>query len=131
LHFQPLASAAIFQGLDLSLCLASEIFFSKNYKDSCYGSWRAIIILRKLFWRWNMFLKHKNTKTLIEVLTIPDLYNPFRQEILGQSHAGEELQDPTLFNKSELMFPSGEPLPNCWLNPHYLESKTLVNTLSR
>ncbi|KYC37234.1 acetyltransferase [Scytonema hofmannii PCC 7110] len=77
-----------------------------------------------------MFLKHKNMKTLIEVLTMPDLYNPFRQEIWGQSHAGEELQEPAFFEKSDLIFPSGESLPSCWLNPHYLEPNTLVNTLS-
>jgi hypothetical protein len=66
-----------------------------------------------------MFLLHKPTGSLIEVLTLPTLFNPCRAEITGVSHAGEELQDPTAFAKSELIFPSGEALPICWVNSHY------------
>ena len=40
---------------------------------------------------------------------------------MGQYHAGEEMQDPEIFLKSELIFPSGEPLPVCWIDPHYNE----------
>jgi hypothetical protein len=76
-----------------------------------------------------MFLKHKDTKTLIEILTIQDLYDPFCPEIMGQIHAGEELQDPTNFMKSELIFPSGESLPCCWLDPHYLETQTQTHAV--
>ena len=68
-----------------------------------------------------MFLKQKQTGDLIEVLAIADLYNPFKIEILGQSHCGEEMQDPEMFPKSELIFPSGEPLPICWINSQYNE----------
>lgn len=68
-----------------------------------------------------MFLKQKQTGDLIEVLAIADLYNPFKPEILAQSHAGEEMQDPEMFPKTELIFPSGEPLPVCWINSHYNE----------
>lgn len=77
-----------------------------------------------------MFLKHKQMNTLIEILNIQDLYDPFCREIMGQSHAGEELQDPAYFMKSELMFPSGESLPCCWLDPHYLESQSPSHALS-
>jgi hypothetical protein len=68
-----------------------------------------------------MFLKQKQTGDLIEVLAILDLYNPCKTEVTGQSHAGEEMQDPEIFPKSELVFPSGEPLPICWINSHYNE----------
>lgn len=68
-----------------------------------------------------MFLKEKHTGDLIEVLTMQDLYNPCQTEITGQYHAGEEMQDPETFLKSELMFPSGEPLPVCWTDSHYQE----------
>jgi hypothetical protein len=29
------------------------------------------------------------------------------------------MQDPEDYPKSELMFPSGEPLPRCWIEPNY------------
>lgn len=66
-----------------------------------------------------MFLKQKSSGDLIELLEVQDLYNPFKVEILGRFHAGEEMQDPEMFLKSELIFPSGEPLPRCWLDPDY------------
>jgi hypothetical protein len=66
-----------------------------------------------------MFLQHKVTDELIEILDCEGLYNPCQKEIVGMSHAGEEMQDPAPFLKSEMMFPSGEPLPRCWLDPHY------------
>jgi len=47
------------------------------------------------------------------------LVNPFEVSLQGRRHAGEELQDPEPFAKGELRFPSGEPLPLCWLNASY------------
>jgi hypothetical protein len=38
---------------------------------------------------------------------------------MGRFHAGEELQEPERFAKADLSFPSGEPLPRCWLDPGY------------
>ncbi|NJP12012.1 MAG: acetyltransferase [Leptolyngbyaceae cyanobacterium RU_5_1] len=64
-------------------------------------------------------MKHKQTATLIEILATQDLFDPFISGVLGQCHAGEELQDPTLYAKSELIFPSNEPLPRCWLDVNY------------
>lgn len=66
-----------------------------------------------------MFLKSKSHGELVEILEVENLYDPFKQEILGRFHAGEEMQDPETFHKSELMFPSGEPIPQCWLDPDY------------
>ncbi|GET38449.1 acetyltransferase [Microseira wollei] len=68
-----------------------------------------------------MFLKHFRSGDLVEVLTVDDLYNPCTKEIIGRYHAGEELQDPETFLKSELIFTSGEALPICWLDSHYQE----------
>ena len=68
-----------------------------------------------------MFLKHKFNGQLVEVLTLDSMYDPCLKEITGRMHAGEEMQDPETFPKSELIFPSGESLPVCWLNPHYRE----------
>lgn len=66
-----------------------------------------------------MFLKSKSHGELVEILEVENLYDPFKQEILGRFHAGEEMQDPETFRKSELMFPSGETIPQCWLDPDY------------
>ena len=68
-----------------------------------------------------MFLKHKFNGQLVEVLTLDSMYDPCLQEITGRMHAGEEMQEPETFIKSELIFPSGESLPICWLDPHYRE----------
>jgi hypothetical protein len=68
-----------------------------------------------------MFLLHRSNQVLVEILELSDLFDPFKTEVLGMSHAGEELQDPALFSKVELDFPSGESLPICWLDGHYRE----------
>lgn len=69
-----------------------------------------------------MYLKHESTGDLVEVLNIEKLFDPFAAEISGRFHAGEELQEPAPFRKADLVFPSGEPLPRCWTDPHYRES---------
>ncbi len=70
-----------------------------------------------------MFLKHKQTHDLIEVLTLSDVWDPCISTITGQSHAGEEMQDPEAFCKADLIFPSNESLPLCWLDPHYRQHR--------
>jgi hypothetical protein len=69
-----------------------------------------------------MFLTHKATDVLVEVMDLSELFNPCCSEITGREHAGEEMQDPTTFLKTELVFPSGEVLPRCWLDRHYRDS---------
>jgi hypothetical protein len=68
-----------------------------------------------------MFLKirHDDDSSLIEVLDVKELFDPFVQSISARIHGGEELQDPHHFAKSDVFFPSGEALPRCWLDPHY------------
>jgi hypothetical protein len=66
-----------------------------------------------------MFLKDKSNGHMVEVLDLDDLFNPSHHELLGCYHAGEELQDPEKFSKQGLEFPSGEPLPRCWMDAHY------------
>jgi hypothetical protein len=66
-----------------------------------------------------MFLKHEPSGSLVEVLSLADLYDPCQTMITGRFHAGEELQEPESFPKPELVFPSDEPLPVCWLDPDY------------
>jgi len=41
---------------------------------------------------------------------------------------GEEIQDPERIKKAELVFPSGEELPKCWIDIHYRDK---VNKLRK
>ena len=66
-----------------------------------------------------MFLMHKQSGSLVEILDISSLVDPCRPSLIGRFHAGEELQDPAKFSKEELTFPSGENLPRCWRDPAY------------
>lgn len=66
-----------------------------------------------------MFLKDKKNGDLVEVLALGELFDPFSGDISGRYQCGEELPEPEFFHKSELIFPSGEALPRCWLDPNY------------
>ena len=66
-----------------------------------------------------MYLRHLPSGDLVEVINLAGLFDPFEAGIQGRIHAGEELQDPARFVKSELAFPSGEGLPRCWVDPDY------------
>ncbi|MEO0348478.1 MAG: acetyltransferase [Cyanobacteria bacterium P01_A01_bin.15] len=70
-----------------------------------------------------MFVKLSNDKTLVEVLDIDALFNPFETEIQGRQQSGQSAQPPSAFNKTKLIFPSGEPLPQCWIDPDYQQKK--------
>lgn len=70
-----------------------------------------------------MFLKDQRNGELVEVLGLSDLFDPFRDSIVGRYNAGEEMPDPMSFRKSELMFCSNEALPECWINPDYRKAE--------
>lgn len=66
-----------------------------------------------------MFLKHKPTGDLIEVMDPRQMHDPLSAVVLGRLQAGEEVQEPEEFSKKDLVFPSGETLPRCWLDSQY------------
>jgi hypothetical protein len=66
-----------------------------------------------------MFLRTRQDGSLMEVLSLPKLFDPFATQLPGRLHAGEELQEPELFHKTDLLFTSGESLQRCWVDPHY------------
>ena len=70
-----------------------------------------------------MFLKKRDNGKLVEVLSLNDLFNPLHSQLVGRYNAGEELQDPEKFSKKELVFLSGEALPECWTDVHYRDSE--------
>ncbi len=70
-----------------------------------------------------MFLKQKSEGHLVEVLSLNDLFNPNHDSVVGRLSYGEELGEPDTFTKSNLIFPSGEELPRCWVDPHYRDQE--------
>lgn len=70
-----------------------------------------------------MYLKEQTSNHLIEVLSVQELFDPYKTALHGRSHYGEELQEPERFTKRDLVFLSGEELPRCWLDPHYRDGE--------
>jgi len=69
-----------------------------------------------------MYLKHAKSGDLVEVLDLEALFDPFKIDVTGRYHWGEEMQEPTSFAKRDLVFPSGEMLPRCWLDGRYRQA---------
>ncbi len=69
-----------------------------------------------------MLLQDRRTGTLVEVMDIQLLIDPMESEIVVQGQAGEEEQDPAPSKKDNLIFPSGEDLPRCWLDANYRDA---------
>lgn len=69
-----------------------------------------------------MFVKLNKDNTLVKVLDTEALFDPFKSEIKGQQQSGQAEQPPSSFEKSQLIFPSGESLPECWTNPDYQQA---------
>ncbi|TWT66426.1 acetyltransferase [Allorhodopirellula solitaria] len=66
-----------------------------------------------------MFMKESASDDLIKIDDVKQLSSPQESCVKGRRQAGEEEQDPRSFEKTELKFPSGEPLPQCWLDADY------------
>jgi hypothetical protein len=66
-----------------------------------------------------MFVKHSQDQTLIKIVDPNQLFDPVQPQVKGQEQAGQNEQPPRNFDKSRLMFPSGEALPQCWTDPEY------------
>lgn len=66
-----------------------------------------------------MLLQNKATSTLVEVMDIQSLINPMENGIFIRMQSGEEEQDPEINQKENLIFPSGEELPRCWLDSNF------------
>jgi len=66
-----------------------------------------------------MYLRDTRSGDLVEVTDLSELFDPCLEKVRGRLHAGEELQDVATFAKTDLLFPSGEGLPRCWLDRAY------------
>jgi hypothetical protein len=66
-----------------------------------------------------MLLQKKENGTLVEIQNILEVISPNQTEVMVKVQAGEEEQDPESVQKTNLIFPSGESLPRCWLDAEY------------
>lgn len=66
-----------------------------------------------------MFLQSKQAGSLVKILDTDELIDPFKNVIHGQAQSGQEEQEPEQFAKDDLVFPSGEKLPRCWVDANY------------
>lgn len=66
-----------------------------------------------------MLLHNQKNGSLVKVLDIEELINPNSDAINAKSQQGEEEQAPESFAKNDLLFPSGEALPRCWIDADY------------
>ncbi len=66
-----------------------------------------------------MLLKHKASDDLVEIMALDDLFSPARDKVTAKVQAGQEEQDPQEFKKTDLLFPSGEEMPRCWIDANY------------
>ncbi|NMF84553.1 acetyltransferase [Nodosilinea sp. P-1105] len=66
-----------------------------------------------------MFVKDRQSQSLIKVIDTDTLFNPTHATVQGRPQQGEEEQPAQSFDKAKLIFPSGEPLPQCWIDPDY------------
>ena len=70
-----------------------------------------------------MLLKQKSNGHMVEVENYINLIDLNVDEVVGRYQEGEEVQDPNIFKKQDLIFLSGEELPRCWFDPHYRDSE--------
>ena len=69
-----------------------------------------------------MFLQIKDSRDLVKIVDVQELFDPNIETVHAQDQQGQEEQETDIYKKEELVFPSGEKLPLCWLNAHYRES---------
>lgn len=66
-----------------------------------------------------MLLQDKQTGSLFEIVDVKTLIDPTVAEVPAQDQRGQEEQEPQAIAKEQLIFPSGESLPRCWVDADY------------
>ncbi|TNF36920.1 MAG: acetyltransferase [Gammaproteobacteria bacterium] len=72
-----------------------------------------------------MLLRQMSSGHMVEVANLVELINLNCDEVSGQYQEGEDLQESVRLKKSDLMFLSGEALPQCWRDPHYRDDELM------
>ena len=70
-----------------------------------------------------MFLLDRESGDLIRIDDVDELFNPLVPTVSGRDQVGEEEQDSERYAKDQLIFPSGEELPRCWLDANYAHAR--------
>lgn len=66
-----------------------------------------------------MLLQTKDKGTLVEILDFQEVINPNNGKVMARVQEGEEEQEAEQMQKQNLVFPSGEDLPLCWIDADY------------
>ncbi|WP_038247986.1 hypothetical protein [Ghiorsea bivora] len=66
-----------------------------------------------------MYVRNLKSGDLAQIDKLAELTDPTAKSVTLHYFSGEEVGEPELVEKNELVFPSGEKLPKCWLDPHY------------
>jgi hypothetical protein len=66
-----------------------------------------------------MLLKKRESGELVKISELENLLSPTEDTVTGQIQGGQAEQPPSSFKKEDLIFPSGEDLPRCWLDAEY------------
>ncbi len=56
------------------------------------------------------------------------MFDPLRPTFTGRLNIGEDMPEPEQFQKTQVCFPSGEPLPRCWVDVHYRDDELQRDT---
>ncbi|KAB8318084.1 acetyltransferase [Tolypothrix campylonemoides VB511288] len=70
-----------------------------------------------------MLLQLKDSGELVKVIDVQELINPNQDVVHAQEQEGQEEQQADSYKKENLVFPSGESLPRCWLDADYRNAK--------
>jgi hypothetical protein len=70
-----------------------------------------------------MLLQLKDSGELVKVIDVQELINPNQDVVHAQQQEGQEEQQADSYKKENLVFPSGESLPRCWLDADYRNAK--------
>ena len=66
-----------------------------------------------------MFLQIKDSRDLVKIVDVQELFDPNIEIVHAQDQQGQEEQETDIYKKEELVFPSGEKLPRCWLDAKF------------
>ncbi len=66
-----------------------------------------------------MLLQLKENGELVKIVDVQELINPNTDTVQAKEQQGQEEQQADSYKKENLVFPSGESLPRCWLDANY------------
>ncbi|MDZ7957704.1 MAG: acetyltransferase [Aulosira sp. DedQUE10] len=69
-----------------------------------------------------MLLQLKDSGELVKIVDLQELIDPNNDLVHAKDQEGQEEQETDTFKKDELIFPSGESLPRCWLDASYKDN---------